>query len=321
MNTKLIVSPSPFIHNGDIILKRSCQTIFALLPALLAGFYYYGISAVAVVSLSVSTAMIWELIMNYLTKQPVTIGDGTAALIGLTFSMLLPATTPWWAVLIGTFFAIIVARGIFGGIGGNPFNPSLLALAVLLISWPDMFDFNEALLNYDFIYNMMDPLSAVKRFGSSGVSSFDMFNLLIGKQAGGIGSVSGIFLIIGGIYLIIRGFIRWEISLSFIIGIIITSFLFNISDPNKYAGPIIHILSGYTLIGVFFLATEDSSSPVNFIPMIIYGLCCGLMTVLIRNIGAHVDGIVFGILLMNLVQPLLDKIRPKTIGKVANNYE
>jgi electron transport complex protein RnfD len=139
----------------------------------------------------------------------------------------------------------------------------------------------------------------------------------MGQQSGGIGSTFGLGLIIGGIYLIIRGFIRWEISVSFLAGVLITAMFFNIIDPARYAGPVFHLLTGYTLIGAFFLATEDSSSPVNFIPMLIYGAGAGIMTVLIRNIGAYVDGVVFAILLMNLVNPLLDKIRPKALGKVV----
>ncbi|NQT56918.1 MAG: RnfABCDGE type electron transport complex subunit D, partial [Desulfobacteraceae bacterium] len=107
----------------------------------------------------------------------------------------------------------------------------------------------------------------------------------------------------------------WEISLSFLAGVFVTALLFNVSNPDKYADPVFHLLTGYTLIGAFFLATEDSSSPVNFIPMLIYGIFAGILTVLIRNIGAFVDGVVFAILMMNVANPLLDKIRPKAMGR------
>ena len=139
---------------------------------------------------------------------------------------------------------------------------------------------------------------------------------MIGKQVGGIGSTCGIAIILGGIYLMIRGFIRWEISVSFIFGIIVSSLLFQIGNPDAYAGPMFHLFTGYTLIGAIFLAPEDSSSPVNFIPMILYGLGCGVLTILIRNIGQDADGVILAILLMNLVNPLVDKIRPKALGKV-----
>jgi electron transport complex protein RnfD len=162
---------------------------------------------------------------------------------------------------------------------------------------------------------MVYPLAALKHFGVSAVDSFTISDLLLGRQIGAIGTTFGIGIIAGGIYLIIRGFIRWEISLSFLAGVLITAFIFNLYDSTRYAGPFFHLLTGYTLIGAFFLATEDSSSPVNFIPMFIYGAGGGIMTVLIRNIGAHVDGVVFAVILMNIANPLLDKIRPKAIGK------
>ena len=134
---------------------------------------------------------------------------------------------------------------------------------------------------------------------------------------GAIGSTFGVGLIIGGVYLIIRGIIRWEISLAFLAGVYATALLFNIADPVRFAGPGFHVVTGYTLIGALFLATDDASSPVWFVPMLIYGAIGGIMTVLIRNIGAYVDGVIFAILLINLINPLVDKIRPKAIGKVA----
>ncbi|MGD9105802.1 MAG: RnfABCDGE type electron transport complex subunit D [Desulfobacterales bacterium] len=314
---KLIVSHAPFWHDGSTITARSYNMIVAALPAVLFGFINYGMPAVGVVSLSISSAIVWELLFNKISKRTISIGDGNAAYIGILFGMLLPATSPWWLVVTGTFVAVVIGKQIFGGIGGNPFNPVLIGLAILMVSWKDFFDFNEALVNYDLGFAMVYPLSALKHLGTSGIDAFTTAGLLMGQQSGGIGATFGLGLIIGGIYLIIRGFIRWEISVSFLAGVVITALFFNISDPARYAGPVFHLLTGYTLIGAFFLATEDSSSPVNFIPMLIYGAGAGIMTVLIRNIGAYIDGVVFAILLMNIVNPLLDKIRPKALGKVV----
>ena len=289
--------------------------MLATLPALGMGFYHYGIPAIGVVALAVSSAMFWELLMNILMRRPISIGDGNAAVIGLLLAMLLPATTPWWAILAGTFVAIIVGKQIFGGLGCNPLNPTLVALAILFLSWKGLLDFDTRLVDYDLPFEMAYPLSALKNFGISVVPNYILSGLLMGQQSGGIGATFGLGLIIGGLYLILRGYIRWEISLSFIAGVLLTALLFNITDPSQYAGPIFHLVTGYTLIGAFFLATEDSSSPVNFLPMLIYGLCAGVLTVLIRNIGAFEDGVMFAILMMNVANPLLDKIRPKAMGK------
>ncbi|MEE8481257.1 MAG: RnfABCDGE type electron transport complex subunit D [Desulfobacterales bacterium] len=312
---KFVVSHAPFLHDESRISERSYNIMLAALPAVLFGLVHYGIPALGVVSLSISSSIIWEFLMNYVTKRPKSIGDGNAALIGLLFAMLLPATSPWWLVLTGTFVSVVIGKQIFGGIGGNPFNPALIGIAILMVSWKNFFDFDDALLNYDLGFIMVYPLAALKHFGVSAVDSFTISDLLLGRQIGAIGTTFGIGIIAGGIYLIIRGFIRWEISLSFLAGVLITAFIFNLYDSTRYAGPFFHLLTGYTLIGAFFLATEDSSSPVNFIPMFIYGAGGGIMTVLIRNIGAHVDGVVFAVILMNIANPLLDKIRPKAIGK------
>jgi electron transport complex protein RnfD len=139
----------------------------------------------------------------------------------------------------------------------------------------------------------------------------------MGRQIGGLGTTFGLGLLVGGVYLILRGFIRWEISLSFLGGVYITAFIFHLADPVRFISPTYHLLTGYTLIGAFFLATEDSSSPVNVLPMFIYGAAGGIMTVLIRNTGAYVDGVILAILVINLIHPLLDKIRPKALGRVV----
>ncbi len=315
-NAKLLISShAPFWHNGSSVSARSLHISLATLPALLYGLYQYGLPALGVVSLSIGCAVLWELLTNIVMRRPISIGDGNAVLIGLLLAMLLPATAPWWVVLIGTFLAVVIGKHIFGGIGCNPFCPPLVAIAMIMLSWKLALDFNAALVNYDPGFYMAYPLDEVKRLGASALNRYSLWGFLTGQQAGGLGSTFGLGLIVGGVYLIVRQHIRWEISLSFLGGVFVTAFLFQVSEPTQYAGPIFHVLTGYTLIGAFFLATEDSSSPVNFVPMLIYGACGGVLTVLIRNIGAFPDGVVFAILLMNVAHPLIDKIRPKALGR------
>lgn len=313
----LIVSHAPFWDYTGRFSLRNYNVILAAMLALIPGLLKYGMPAVGVVCLSVSTAILWEWVSKTLMKRPVTVGDGSAAVVGLLFAMMLPANIPWWAVVTGTFVCIVVGREIYGGIGANPFNPVLTGIAILTISWQGIMDFDEALLNYDFAHTMVYPLAALKNFGLGVTTKFTTGDLLVGNQIGGIGATCGLGLIAGGLYLIVRGIIRWEIAFSFVAGTYLTAFVFNAVNPGQYADPMFHLLTGYTLIGAFYLATEDSSSPVNFIPMLIYGAGGGILTILIRNIGAYADGVVFAILMMNLCNPLIDKIKPKVIGKVA----
>lgn len=316
-NQKLFLSShAPFYHNGSSITSRSYDMLFAALPAVVMGIWQYGGSALGVVAFCVGCAMLWELLLNVAMKRSVSIGDGNAAVIGLLFGMLLPATAPWWLVLVGTFIAIVVGKQIYGGLGCNPFNPVLVAFAIVMLSWKDKVNFDAALVNYDLGFLMTYPLGAVKYFGAAAAGNYDLCALFMGQQSGGIGATFGLGLVIGGLYLIFRGVIRWEISISFLLGVVVTAHLFHISDPDKYAGAMFHLVTGYTLIGAFFLAPEDSSSPVNFVPMLLYGACAGVLAVLIRSIGSFVDGVVLAVLMMNVANPLLDKIRPRAIGRV-----
>ncbi|MFO8113164.1 MAG: RnfABCDGE type electron transport complex subunit D [Desulfosalsimonadaceae bacterium] len=315
---QLTVSHAPFWHTGSSASVKYYHIMAAAMIAVIAGLVQYGIPALAVIALSVGSAMIWESIFNYLAKRPNTIHDGNAALIGLLFAMLLPAVTPWWVVITGTFVAIVIGKQIYGGLGANPFNPVVVAYAILILSWPIFLDYNAALVDYAFSFDPAYPMAAAKFQGVAAVENFSITDLLMGRQTAGIGTGFGIGLIVGGVYLIVRGFIRWEIAVSFLAGIFVTALLFNLKNPEVYAGPAFHVFTGMSLIGAFFLATEDSSSPVNFFPMLIYGALGGFLTVLIRNIGVHVDGVIFALLIISLVNPIVDKIRPKAKRRVTN---
>jgi Na+-translocating ferredoxin:NAD+ oxidoreductase subunit D len=253
LNEKLYAGAhAPFWHNGDTIRARSYNIMVAALPAVFMGIYLYGVPALRVMALAVAGAMFWEWLLNQAMRRPSTIGDGNAAVIGLLLGMLLPATMPWYAVIVTSFVAVVIGKLIYGGVGCNPLNPTLVGLAILMLSWQSLVDFDAALGHYDMDFYMLYPLGAVKAFGAGVVDRYSMSDLLWGRQAGGIGSTFGLGLLVGGCYLMARGFIRWEISLSFLAGLFLTALLFHLADPGKYAGPVFHVLTGYSLIGAFF---------------------------------------------------------------------
>jgi electron transport complex protein RnfD len=313
---RLVVSAAPHWHIGSRVTERNWDVVLAALPAALFGIHQYGAPALGVLALAVASAVLWELAFNRAAGRPVSVGDGSTVVIGLLFGMLLPATFPWWGVVTGTFLAVVVARQIYGGIGANPFNPVAVAVAILMLAWKQRMDIDTALVAYAFDYPSAFHLAAAKAFGADAVKDLSLADLFLGRQTGTVGSAFGLGLVAGGAYLVLRGLIRWEIPLAFLAGVAATAAVFHLVDPARYAPAGFHLVTGFTLIGAFFLATEDSSSPVNPIPMLIYGALGGAVTVFIRNIGVFAEGLVFAILVGNLLQPLLDKIRPKALGKV-----
>ena len=318
-HTKLTVSHAPFWHDGDSLFQKNLNIILAMLPAAIFGILQFGAPALGVLALSLSFAMLWETAINLISKKPPAIDDLDSAVIGLLFGMMLPAVTPWWLILVGTFVAVFVGKIIFGGTGANPFNPALVGMAVLMMSWNMFFDFDTAYVDYDFAFTALAPLAAVKAQGAAAADMFTLGDLLMGREVGAVGAVFGLGIIIGGIYLILRGYTRWELTLSFIAGILVTASIFHIASPQVYVDPMFHLLSGYTLLGAFFLITESASSPVNRIPMFIYGFLGGFMIILMRNVGMYADGTVLAVLLVNLVTPLVDNIRPTALGKDMSN--
>ncbi|MFH1729719.1 MAG: RnfABCDGE type electron transport complex subunit D [Pseudomonadota bacterium] len=316
---KLIVSSSPHWHDGSSIKKIYYNIIIALLPVVAFAIYSFGMHAVRVIALSCASAMLSEVLIRKLFKKDFETDNGFALLTGLLFALILPASMPYWIVIFGAFLCIFTGKEVFGGLGSNPIAPVLVGWAILRISWPEYFNLNFVLAPYDLAYDWQYPLALVKSSGTDSIATYTMMDLFMGKQAGGLGSTNGLLLLIGGAYLIIRKIISWEISLFFLIGTLIMATIYNVMNPSLYANGLFHILTGNLLIGLFFLSTDYGSSPYSKWGLIIFGLGCGMLTVILRAWSSYPDGVVFAIMIMSLFTPLLDKIAPK-IKKINVNY-
>lgn len=310
----LTVTSPPHVHCGRTIKGYMTETIIALLPAVAMALVSFGIGAMRVMALSCAVAVITEVICNKITKRNQTIDDLSALHTGLLFSFLLPASAPWWLVTIGAASSIILGKVIFGGLGANPLCSPLIGWATCRISWGDFMDTNATML----MSELPSPLQQLKFFGLQSTDMLDTTNLFLGEQLGGLGAVQIVALLAGGLFLLVRRHITWEIPASFLVGVAGAAFIYQLIDPNAYASPLFHLVSGGTVFGAFFLATEPASSPIGRIPTLIYGLMAGIMVIVIRVYGIYPDGVPFAILLANLFTPLLDRIRPEPFGGPYN---
>ncbi|MFH1481464.1 MAG: RnfABCDGE type electron transport complex subunit D [Pseudomonadota bacterium] len=311
----LIVSPGPHIHCGVRISDMAFNILIALIPAVIFAIYYYGLDAVRVMGASIASAMLAEVIIQKIMGRPITIADGSAAVSGLLLAFLLPASVPLYVVVVANFAGIIVGKQCFGGLGAHPLNPALVGWAVIRVTktWASFLDFDLMLINYDTGFLLQYPLAVLQAKGAGAISHFDYAALFLGKQTGGMGASAVVWILLGGIYLILRGVIRWEIPVCFLLGVTVISGLFWITNSPVYADPLFHLITGNVMIGAFFLSTETSSSPVNRWGMIVFGLSCGAITVILRAWSIYPDGVVFACLLMNLFVPLMDKLKAKQV--------
>lgn len=306
----LTVTVPPHVHCGRTIKGYMSETLIALLPAAIMAIVAFGMGAMRVVALSCAVAVLSEAICNKLTKREQTLDDFSALHTGLLFAFLLPASAPWWLVTIGSATSIIMGKMIFGGLGSNPLSAPLVGWATCRISWGSTMDTNATMLMSD----LPAPLQQLKYFGLESVQSIDNISLIMGKQLGGLGEVQILALLAGGAFLLIRRHISWEVPASFVAGVLATAWIYQLIDAGTYGSPIFHLLTGGTIFGAIFLATDPASSPIGRIPSMLYGLMAGTMVIIIRVYGIYPDGVPFAILLANLFTPLLDRIRPKPFG-------
>lgn len=307
-NLLLTVSSSPHIRAKATTASIMRNVCLALLPALAVAAYVFGYMAVVIVAICVVTCVLTELIVEKIMKRPVTIGDWSAVVTGVLLGFNMPITAPWWMCVIGSIFAILIVKQLFGGLGRNFVNPALAARAFLLASWPTHMT-GTAFIPLTDTVTQATPLGILKEGGSLSQlpSNLDMF-LGIHGVYGSIGEISALALLIGGIYLLIRGIINWRIPATYMATIAGLSLIFG-------KDPIFMLCSGGVFLGAFFMATDYVTSPTTVKGQFIYAFGCGLMTMMIRMFGGYPEGVSYSILLMNVASPLIERYtRPRIYG-------
>ena len=302
--SQLTVSLSPHVRSGATTRRIMLDVCLALLPAVIFAVYWFGFGVLLTVLLSVASAILSEFLMEKALRRPVTIDDGSAAVTGLLLALTLPAGTPWYVPVLGSVFAICIAKQVFGGLGDNFVNPALAGRAFLLASFP------AAMTTYPLV---ADAVTSATPLSSEFAGSVDYLQAFIGRIGGCIGEVSTLALLIGAAYLLIRRVIDWRIPLSYLGTMALLTVIGggNVLDS---------VLLGGTVLGAFFMATDYVTSPVTSWGRVIYGVGIGIINYTIRRWGAYPEGTTYAILLMNIAAPLIERFtRPRKYGKVKRH--
>ena len=324
MEQKLIVSSSPHIRSKDSVNSIMRDVVLALTPATAWGIYKFGMNAFMVVAVAIIAAMVTEAAIQKMRGVPVTVTDWSAALTGLLLAMNVPASAPWWIPVIGSIFAIAIVKQAFGGLGHNFMNPALAARAMLMASWPvRMTAWTKpglAAVGADAV-STATPLAMLKdsyafdvtaAVSSSTYQAPGLMDVMMGNVAGCIGEVSGILLILGGLYLMYRKVITWRIPTIYIGTVAVLTLILGGFDFNLM---LYHLFAGGLMLGAFFMATDYASSPINPRGQMIFAFGCGLLTTVIRFYGGYPKGVSYSILLMNVAAPLIEKYSgPRVFG-------
>ena len=327
MENKLYVSPSPHIHGGDSISKNMYGVLIALVPAFLVSLYFFGLGALIVTATSVAACLFFEWAIGkfLMKKETTTITDGSAIITGVLLAFNLPSNLPIWIIILGALFAIGVGKMSFGGLGCNPFNPALAGRVFLLLSFPvqmTSWPVVGQLTAYTDATTGATPLALMKQaiYGDTAALSQipDALTLLIGQNGGCLGEVSALALLIGLVYMLWKKIITWHIPVFILATVFVFAGIMHLADPEKYVSPVLQLLSGGLMLGAVFMATDYVTSPMSKKGMLIYGVCIGLLTVVIRLFGAYPEGMSFAILIMNAFTPLINTyVKPKRFGEVA----
>lgn len=294
-----VVSPAPHIKSKDTTQLVMLDVIIALIPALIAAIYVFGVRALILTLVTVAACVLAEFVTQKAMKRPVRVRDLSAVVTGMLLAFNMPSTFPYWMAIFGGIFAIVIVKEFFGGIGNNFMNPALAARAMLLASWPTEMG----------TFSFMDQVGVATPLSGK---PFTMMNMFLGNIPGVMGEVSKLAILIGAAYLLIKGVIKIRIPGVYIITCAILFLLvgYDIEDT------MFQLLSGGLMLGAFFMLTDYSSSPTGDLAQIIYAAGAAFLTVMIRKYGGYPEGVSYAILLMNVATPLLDKLlKQKTFGR------
>ncbi len=327
---KLIVSPSPHAATRESVPSLMYGVIISLLPALGVSVFYFGIGMVIITLVSVVSCILFEyLVQKFVMKVKTTHLDGSALLTGLLLAFCLPSNLPAGIVIIGAGVAVGIGKMTFGGLGNNIFNPALVGRVFLFVSFPvamtswpqpgQWMKYTDALTGATPLGMMKEGL-ATKTIGEIMPEVPSFLNLFLGNTMGSAGEVAAFALLIGMIYLLIKKIITWHIPLSILGTVFIFTGILWLANPDRFASPLFHLLTGGLMLGAIYMATDYVTSPMTTKGMIIYGVGIGIVTVLIRVFGAYPEGVQFAILIFNGFTPLLNKyIKPRRFGKEVSH--
>ena len=323
---KFIVSPSPHVYTNESVPKLMYGVIVSLLPALAVSVWFFGIGMIIVTAVSVASAILFEyLIQRYMLKVKPTHLDGSALLTGLLLAFCLPSNIPFPLVMIGALAAVGIGKMTFGGLGNNIFNPALVGRVFLFISfpvamtaWPEpgqWMSYTDAVTGATPLGLMKEGL-ATKTVAEIMTDVPSFLHLLMGKTMGSAGEVSALALLLGMLYMMYRKIISWHIPITILATVAIFTGILWLANPDRFADPLFHLLTGGLMLGAIYMATDYVTSPMSARGMIIYGVGIGIVTVLIRVFGAYPEGVQFAILIFNGFTPLINKfVKPKRFGK------
>ena len=309
---KLIVSTSPHFHAKTTTQKIMGDVLIALSPAAIASVVLFGWKALVILAVCVGTCVLSEFVFNLIVKKKQTVSDLSACVTGMILALCLPASAEIWPCIVGSVFAIIVVKCLFGGIGCNFANPAVSARVFLLVAFASVGGGTITNFQNPDLVGGATPLAVIK--DATGATLPGLWDMLIGNRGGAIGETCAIALILGGIYLIVRKVINWHTPVIFI-G---TVFLLSLLVKQDLTAALYQVLGGGLIIGAFFMATDYSTTPINKYGKMVFAFGCGVITVLIRFWGGYPEGVSFAILLMNILSPYIEKLcAPKPFGKVG----